>query len=277
MPANSPGTRPRSWSWPCWTTVDESVRRSATRSAGRTRPPGALAKLGDRLDDPGRSPAEKRAILEALGLAGPPGFPALDAAYLALEDPGLRGVALRSMALADRERARPAMVASLGARDPGLRLEAIRLLGETPASAPRPGPRLRGQGRDPGRPAKPPRGAPEARRARGPQAPGLDRGTSREGGRDRPDGRPRPTGERGRPVVGAPDLLPGVGPSVRGLPFGRGPGGLGRTAARPGEPGPRTPTGRSRRSSTTRDRSPGSRRPGPGVVGRVGSAVRTRT
>jgi len=114
---------------------DESVRIAATRIAARTRPPGAVAKLGGRLKDPERSTAEKRAILRALQGSGPSAFAALDAAYLAAEDLALRRDALRSMADADRVKALPALEAALGGRDPAIRADAIRILGEAPAMA----------------------------------------------------------------------------------------------------------------------------------------------
>jgi len=114
---------------------DESVRLAATEVAGRSRPPGAMKTLAERLSDAGRSPAERLAILRALRSAGPVAFPAIDAASLASEDPAFRLAALRALAEVDRARATPALQSALAGPDPSLRAEAVRVLGEAPATA----------------------------------------------------------------------------------------------------------------------------------------------
>ena len=114
---------------------DESVRLAATRLAARTRPPGSMTRLAERLKDPNGSPLERRTIVRALGMAGLPVFATLDAFYLDSEDLVLRKVTLRSMAVADRAKAMPALEAALTGPDPSIRLEAIRIMGESPASA----------------------------------------------------------------------------------------------------------------------------------------------
>jgi quinoprotein glucose dehydrogenase len=114
---------------------DETVRLAATRLAGRTRPPGSMTRLVERLKDPDGSPAERRTIVRSLSSAGPPAFATIDSVYLDSEDPALRKLALRSMAEADRSKAIPALEAALTGPDPGIRLEAIRIMGESPGSA----------------------------------------------------------------------------------------------------------------------------------------------
>ena len=115
---------------------DESVRRAATRVAALSRPPGALAKLLERLGDK-QAPADERfGLVEALRGAGPKAFKALDAAYLASDDPDFRRVALRSMADADRSKSTPALESALSGPDPALRATAARIFGESPRTAP---------------------------------------------------------------------------------------------------------------------------------------------
>ena len=114
---------------------DEPVRIAATNFAALTRPPGAVAKLTDRVGDGDRSDLERLAAVRGLRRGGAAAFPALDAAYLGAESPALRRAALRSMADTDRDKALPALTSTLSGPDPQTRREAITILGETPAGA----------------------------------------------------------------------------------------------------------------------------------------------
>ena len=110
---------------------DESVRLAATELAGRSRPPGAMKLLAERLADADRSDAERLAILRALRQAGPAAFAAIDAASLASDDAEFRLAALRALSSVDRPKAIPALQAALAGPDPALRAEAVRILGES--------------------------------------------------------------------------------------------------------------------------------------------------
>ena len=114
---------------------DEEVRIAAARFAARTRPPGSMGKLAAILGDAGRAPAERLAAAEGLAEGGSAAFPALDAAFLAAEDPALRRAVLRSLAAADPAKARPALASTLVGPDAALRAEAVDLLGATPDGA----------------------------------------------------------------------------------------------------------------------------------------------
>ena len=114
---------------------DEAVRQAATRLAARTRPPGSIELLTDRLKNRNTPAAERLALVRALRWAGPKAFDALDASYLAAEDAETRRVALRSMADADRVRAVPALESALTGPDPALRAQSARILGESPKTA----------------------------------------------------------------------------------------------------------------------------------------------
>ena len=114
---------------------DDSVRQAASRIAARSRPPGALEILIDRLKGKDTPAAERLALVRALRFAGPKAFDALDAAYLASEDPEFRRATLRSMTDSDRAKATPALESTLGGPDPALRTQAARLLAESPKTA----------------------------------------------------------------------------------------------------------------------------------------------
>ncbi|WP_435006043.1 PVC-type heme-binding CxxCH protein [Tundrisphaera lichenicola] len=114
---------------------DSSVRRAAIRVAAVSKPPGALARLSDRLREKDRSPIEKREIARSLGHSGPEAFAALDETFLASDDPVLRKLAIRSMATIDWNRSLPALESALTGRDPVVRSEGIRILGESSATA----------------------------------------------------------------------------------------------------------------------------------------------
>ena len=119
----------------CLEDEDEAVRIAATDFAARTRPPGAMSKLADRVGDANRSDAERLAAARGLRWGGPAGFAALDAAFLGSDSPDFRRTTLRSMADADRARALAGLTSTLSGPDPTLRDEAIAILGETPAGA----------------------------------------------------------------------------------------------------------------------------------------------
>ena len=111
---------------------DDSVRLAAARIAARSRPPGTLEFLTDRLKNKETPVAERLSLIKALGVAGPKAFDALDAAYLGSEDPAFRRAALRSMTDADRARAVPALESTLTGPDAGLRALAAAILAESP-------------------------------------------------------------------------------------------------------------------------------------------------
>ena len=112
---------------------DEATRLAAIEVAARSRPPGSMAKLADRLKQPGQSAAERLAIVRALGEFGPSAFAAIQAAYpRAADDPAYAVTSLRALAESDRAKAMPAIEAALVGASPNLHAEAIRLLGRTP-------------------------------------------------------------------------------------------------------------------------------------------------
>jgi quinoprotein glucose dehydrogenase len=115
---------------------DDAVRQAASRIASRSRPPRALEILIERLKSKETPATERLALVRTLRAAGPKAFDALDAAYLASEDPEFRRVALRSLTDADRGRATPALESTLNGPDPALRAQAARILGESPRTAP---------------------------------------------------------------------------------------------------------------------------------------------
>ncbi len=114
---------------------DDAVRQAATRIAARSRPPGALEALAGRLKARQTPALERLAIVRALRFAGPKAFDALDAAFLASEDPEFRQAALRSMADADRFKSWAALESTLGGPDPALRTLAARIMAEKPQTA----------------------------------------------------------------------------------------------------------------------------------------------
>ena len=114
---------------------DEAVRVAATVLAGRTKPPGAMKRLTDRLGDDSLSETERLAIARGLRLAGVPTFPVLDAAYVGSENLDFRRAALRAMADIDRPRAIAGLTSALSGPDPALRRDAMAILGETPEGA----------------------------------------------------------------------------------------------------------------------------------------------
>ncbi|WP_435022240.1 PVC-type heme-binding CxxCH protein [Tundrisphaera sp. TA3] len=115
---------------------DEATRLAAIEVAARSRPPGSMARLAQRLNQPASSAAERLAIVRALGGAGSSAFPAIEAAYArASDDPAYAVAALRAMAEADPEKAAPAIEAALVGSVSDLKAEAIRILSATPQGA----------------------------------------------------------------------------------------------------------------------------------------------
>ena len=114
---------------------DDAVRRAAAGLAARSRPPGAIERLTNRLKSRKTPDDERLELVRVLGHAGPRAFDALDAAYLASEDPAFRLVALRSMAEADLTKAVPSLEFALAGPDPASRTLAARALGESSQTA----------------------------------------------------------------------------------------------------------------------------------------------
>lgn len=113
-----------------------TVRVAATRLAARTRPPGAVEKLSNRLADPKISTDERIAIAAAIAGSGSKFFDAILSAYKQFEgDSAVARTLLRSLADSDRVRAEPIAERALESSQSELKRTAIQILGETPQAA----------------------------------------------------------------------------------------------------------------------------------------------
>ena len=113
----------------------ESVRIAAMFLAHRTRPPGAMLKIKDWVNDKDRSDLERLAAIQSLRGGNLSLFDVLETAYLNSDNATIRRNALRSMADVDRQRSQDGLTSALAGPDPATRAEVIAILGETPVGA----------------------------------------------------------------------------------------------------------------------------------------------
>ena len=113
----------------------ESVRIAAMILAHRTRPPGAMLKIKEWVNDDTRSDLERLAAVQSLRGGNFSLFDVLESAYLNSDNAEIRRNALRSMADVDRRRSQDGLTSALAGPDPATRAEVIAILGETPAGA----------------------------------------------------------------------------------------------------------------------------------------------
>ena len=113
----------------------ESVRIAAMILAHRTRPPGAMLKVKEWVNDNSRSDLERLTAVQTLRGGNFSLFDVLETAYLGSDNAEIRRNALRSMADVDRPRSQDGLTSALAGPDPATRGEAIAILGETPAGA----------------------------------------------------------------------------------------------------------------------------------------------
>ena len=214
----------------------ESVRIAAMILASRTRPPGAMLKVREIVNDETRSDLERLAAVKSLRGGDPALFGVLDSAYLGSENAEIRRAALRSMA--DVDRPQSSGRAELGA-------------GRTRPSSPRRGdqsPRRHASRRSRRRPGLPrlnlesgrlARCAPRARTESEPGSPpgGGRRQARRHAGGFGPEplGDPRPNGRVEQPVGGDGGVFP-HGVTVRLVSPGGWEGGAIGPTARPRSP-----------------------------------------
>ncbi len=114
---------------------DESVRQAATRLAGLSRPPRALERLVERLNEKGTSDKERLLLIQTLGAFGPKAFAAIEQAFRQSDDRQFRLSALNSLARADQVKSLPELETTLTATDQALRDQAVRILGQSLAGS----------------------------------------------------------------------------------------------------------------------------------------------